>query len=439
MLRYPALYALIDTVCHELADHPRLAAVFARCFPNTLETTIQLVPNETTFVITGDIPAMWLRDSSAQVHPYMRLAPQDADLRTMLRGLISRQVQCIQMDPYANAFNLEPNHHGHTGDIPPKGPWVWERKFELDSLCYPVWLLHTYWQTTNDKSIFDAQVHKTLHTIVATMQIEQHHDERSAYTFQRPDPYLPTDTLPYSGKGTRTNFTGMIWSGFRPSDDRCAFHYLIPANMFAAVILGHIETIARDIYRDDQLCAAALQLKDDIEYGIQTYGVVEHPRYGRIYAYETDGYGHFSLMDDANVPSLLSIPYLGYRPADDRLYQNTRRFVLSQDNPYYFEGSHVRGIGSPHTPEGYVWPIALAIQGLTATDSSEREALVHVLADTTAGTDMMHESFHPSDPAQFTRPWFAWANSLFCELLLMHLDDKRAHIGIGEHVRYIAQ
>ncbi|HWE63196.1 MAG TPA: glycoside hydrolase family 125 protein, partial [Chloroflexota bacterium] len=235
---------------------------------------------------------------------------------------------------------------------------------------------------------------------------------------ERPHPVLPTDNLQRDGRGTPTAYTGMVWSGFRPSDDACTYGYLIPANMFAVIALGYLAEIARTVYADPDMAARAEQLRAQIDRGIQAHGIVEHPRYGPIYAYEVDGYGNYSLMDDANVPSLLSIPYLGYRPATDEVYLNTRRFVLSRDNPYYFEGRYARGIGSPHTPPGYIWPIALAMQGLTAVDRAEQDELVRMLVETTAGTNYMHESFDPDDPAQFTRPWFAWANSLFGEFIV---------------------
>ncbi|GHO49013.1 glycoside hydrolase family 125 protein [Ktedonospora formicarum] len=426
MYQYPAIAALIDDVTQKLerldqvlpsAYPSRLHEMFTQCYPNTLTTTVELLEDGTTFVVTGDIPAMWLRDSSAQVNPYIHLAKEDQALQRMLRGLIQRQAQYILLDPYANAFNREPNGQGHKGDQPPAGLWVWERKFELDSLCYPIKLCYRYWQHTGDMSIFNESVHTMLRKVVEIMRIEQHHDTRSSYTFERPDPLLPSDTLPRKGRGTPTPYTGMVWSGFRPSDDACKYGYLIPANMFAVVVLGYASEIARIQYQDESLAQEAEALCQEIESAIETYGIVEHPRYGRIYAYETDGYGNYNLMDDANVPSLLSIPYLGYRPMDDALYQNTRRFVLSSDNPYYYEGKYAYGIGSPHTPNGYIWPIALSMSGLTTTDPTEQQKIAALLVNTTANTGYMHESFHPDDPQHFTRPWFAWANSLFGEFV----------------------
>jgi meiotically up-regulated gene 157 (Mug157) protein len=418
MPAYAAIYATARDTRERLADWPELADLFVSCYLNTLETTVELLDDGTTYVVTGDIPAMWLRDSTAQVMPYVPLAARDEDVRRMVRGLIHRQARYIQADPYANAFNREPTGLGIPGDIPQPDPWVWERKFELDSLCYPLALCLAYWTATQDSAALDASVREMAWTIVRLLRTEQDHDRSSPYSFERPHPWAPFDTLPLHGKGTRTNRTGMVWSGFRPSDDACTFGYLIPANMFAVVALGGLATLARTVFEDDDLRQAAAALRAEIDFGIQTYGVVEHPRFGPIYAYETDGFGNYCLMDDANVPSLLSIPLLGYRPPTDPVYLNTRRFVLSTANPYYFEGRVARGIGSPHTPMGYIWPMALAVQGITAGDRSEQIAVLRMLVESAAGTCLMHEGFHPDDPTQFTRPWFAWANSLFAQFVL---------------------
>ncbi|GHF43381.1 hypothetical protein HNQ07_001988 [Deinococcus metalli] len=416
-MSYPSVHRLMAQMQRQLQDRPQLAETFANCFPNTLDTTVQLLDDGTTFVFTGDIPAMWLRDSSAQVSPYVPLAAHDTELRRLISGLIRRQAMYLAIDPYANAFNAQPDGRGHVDDRPGQGPWVWERKFELDSLCYPVWLLSRYWDATHDRAVFTPEVVGMLRTVLDVMTAEQRHDT-SAYRFERPDPHLPSDTLPDGGRGMPVAYTGMVWSGFRPSDDACTYGYLIPANMFAVVVLGHLANLARSVLDDGALAARAEALRAEIEHGIQTHGVVEHPTHGRMYAYETDGLGRHLLMDDANVPSLLSIPYLGYRPADDPTYLNTRRFILSADNPFYFAGASAAGVGSPHTPGGLIWPIALAMQGLTATDRREQDALLDALVSTTAGTQYMHEGFHPDDPAHYTRPWFAWANSLFAEFVL---------------------
>ncbi|MFD1544317.1 glycoside hydrolase family 125 protein [Nonomuraea guangzhouensis] len=417
-LTSPALHRAATRVEDDLASGaPDVARMFRQCLLNTMDSTVSTLPDGTTFVITGDIPAMWLRDSAAQVEPYIRFAADDESVRTMIRGVIRRQAMYIGIDPYANAFNEGPNGNGHQGDLTAMSPWVWERKWELDSLCYPIRLCKRYWDATADRSVFDDTVHQALRIAVATMRAEQRH-EASPYSFVRPDAEAASDTLPFEGRGTPSRYTGMVWSGFRPSDDACAYGYLIPANMFAVVVLGHVEEFAEHIYGDAALAEQAASLRAEIDRGIQAHARLEHPVHGTIYAYETDGLGHHNLMDDANVPSLLSIPYLGYRPATDPVYRNTRAFVLSPDNPHYAVGRRASGVGSPHTPPGQVWPMSLIMQGLTATDTAEQWDVLATLADTTAGTGYMHESFDPDDPSRFTRPWFGWANSLFAELVM---------------------
>lgn len=409
----------VDEVCEKLEQRPVLAGMFRQCFVNTLETTTQLEEDGTTYVITGDIPAMWLRDSSAQVHHYLPFAGEDADVRRIIAGLIKRQMVCIALDPYANAFNREDNGHCYRKDSEDQSPWVWERKYEVDSLCYPFQLAYLYWKETGETGIFDDAFLKAVHTVLALWKTEQHH-ENSPYSFTRNERELYE-----GGKGTPVDYTGMTWSGFRPSDDPCSYGYLIPSNMFAVVVLGYLGEIVSTVYGDPDLAARIEELKTEIDRGIRTYGVYEHPQYGKIYAYETDGRGNYNLMDDANVPSLLSIPYIGYAPADDELYQNTRRFILSRDNPYYAEGAYAKGIGSPHTPAGRIWHIALAMQALTADNDAEVESLLTMLENTHAGTGFMHESVDPNDPAQYSRPWFAWANSLFGELVYKRYGTAR--------------
>ncbi|ANE45239.1 glycosyl hydrolase [Paenibacillus swuensis] len=409
-----AVTAALNEVSEKLTHRPELRRMFLQCYPNTLETTVEMLDDDTTFVITGDIPAMWLRDSSAQLRPFVQLAKEDEELRSIISGVVRRQVAYILLDPYANAFNKEANGNGHK-DETHSHPTVWERKYEIDSLCYPIQLAYLYWKATADSSVFDSAFRDAAYEIIRVWKIEQRHAEESDYSFIRKNPYVSFDTIPAGGKGRPVNDTGMTWSGFRPSDDACTFNYLIPSNMFAVVVLGYLEEIAKVIYSDERLAELSMTLGTEIKDAIELYGVVHHPEFGKIYAYETDGFGNHLLMDDANVPSLLSASYLGYVSSDHPVYRNTRKFLLSKGNPSYYEGEYAKGIGSPHTPEGYVWPIALVMQGLTSTDDEEIKRLVHMLETTTANTGFMHEGFHVDDPSQFTRPWFAWANTLFGE------------------------
>lgn len=412
----------------KLADKPKLAQMFCNCFPNTLQTTTKIMEDGDAFVFTGDIPAMWLRDSSAQVRHYIPLSKGDKQLQQIIEGLVRRQLKCILLDPYANAFNQEENNNRLDADITVLNPWVWERKYEVDSLCYPLQLSYLYWKETGNTAIFDKTFKKAAKTIINTWKIEQRHMDQSPYSFQRPKERCygkTTETLQNKGMGMPVNYTGMTWSGFRPSDDACTFGYLIPSNMFAVVVLGYVEEIAREVYGDEELEAMAAELKEEIDYGIKTYGIYNHPKFGKIYAYETDGFGNYTLMDDANVPSLLSIPYLGYASKDDPIYCNTRKFILSKENPYYYEGICAKGIGSPHTPEGYIWHISLTMQALTSNDMNEIEEIVNVLQNTDAETGFMHEGFDVDNPKNFTRSWFAWANSLFGELIYkVYLEER---------------
>lgn len=406
-----------------LARRPKLLRLFKNCFPNTLETTTKLLDDGTTFVITGDIPASWLRDSVEQVVHYLPLAKNDPDLQRIVAGLIRRHVAYIQIDPYANAFNESANDwHWNASDVTEMSPWVWERKFEIDSLCFSMRLAYLYWKETGRADIFDEGFKKAMRVIVDLFKAEQRHFERSPYRFARNNGIL-TDSLRNDGLGMPVNYTGMVWSGFRSSDDACDFHYNVPGNMFAIVALRHMQEFAEWVFRDLDFLAELKALEQEIDYGIKLYGVYRHPEFGPIYAYETDGFGNYCLMDDAGTPGLMSIPYLGYVTAEDPIYQNTRRFALSKENPFYYEGNAARGIGSPHTPPGYIWHMALSMQGLTATTAEEKLEMIAMLEATDADTGYMHEGFHADDPAVFTRKWFAWSNSLFSQLVYQAMKD----------------
>lgn len=393
-------------------ENRKLYQTFINCYVSTAKTTTKFLDNGEAYVFTGDIAAMWLRDSSAQVVHYLPFIKDYPILEEFVRGLIRRQMRYILIDPYANAFNEEANGNCWEHDITETTPWNWERKYEVDSLCYPIWLIREYFEQTKDESIFTEDVRKVFATIIALWKKEQRHDTDSNYSFIRHN-CPPHDTLSNGGRGEPTAYTGMTWSGFRPSDDSCKYGYLIPSNIFAVVVLEFMADYSKNIYHDTELAEQAEGLKDEIEQGIQKYGIIHDKKYGDIYAYETDGLGNYNLMDDANVPSLLSIPWLKYKAKEDEIYQNTRSFILSKRNPYYFKGFVARGIGSPHTPKRYIWHIALTMQGLTAEKKEEKEGLLKLLLGTDAGKEAMHEGFHCNNPKKFTREWFAWANSLF--------------------------
>lgn len=410
---------LVRDVTAEVARRvdERTAEVFRRCFADTLEATMTPLPDGTVFVLTGDIPAMWLRDSTTQLTPYLHFAGEVPGLADLLVAINRRQLDDLAHDPYANAFNAGPDGAGHQDDVTDLSPRVWERKYEIDSLCYPLRLASDVHRATGRTDHLDDRFVAGVRRVLELWRTEQDHEARSTYRFERHDA-PSTDTLVRGGRGSLTAPTGLSWSAFRPSDDACTYGYNVPGNAFAATVLADVEQLATDVLGDDALAAEAAALRAEIEEGIRRHAVVTTAAHGDVWAYEVDGLGGRLLTDDANVPSLLSLPLLGWCAADDPLYLATRSFVLSADNPTYVSGTAARGVGSPHTPADHVWPIALAVQGLTSTDPDEKRALLATLLATDAGTSAMHESFHVDDPTVYTRPWFSWANAMFCELVL---------------------
>lgn len=413
----------IKEYSEKLEKYPKLKKLYGNCYRSTIETTIKKCSDGTYFVLTGDIPAMWMRDSTAQVTHYLPLA-NDSEVGEILEGIIKRQMSYVEIDPYANAFNELPNGEGHITDIPRNHPWVFERKYEIDSLCYPIRLLYKYWKITGkDQFVFEV-LPKAAEIIVNQWICEQHHFENSPYRFTRVEDCPPWDTIHNNGMGNPVAYTGMTWSGFRPSDDACEYGYLIASEMFAVVVLGYMIEMLEAVCKNNTLAEKCKKLRDEIDAGIKKYGIVENEKHGRIYACETDGMGHYSMIDDANIPSLLSIPYIGYADSSDELYRNTRKFLLSHDNPYYFTGKCACGIGSRHTPKDYVWHMALVMQGITSTDDNEKRELLEMIVNTDADTGYLHESFHVDDPKTYTREWFTWPNSLFAEFIEQCVDEN---------------
>lgn len=410
-----------------MLTNPYLAWMFENCFPNTLDTTVHyrlLDGEDDTFVYTGDIHAMWLRDSGAQVWPYVQFANSDVQLKKMIRGVIFRQWKCINIDPYANAFN-----DGATG-----GPWMsddtdmkpelHERKYEIDSLCYPLRLAYHYWKVTGDASIFNDQWIQAITNIVKTFKEQQRKDGPGPYRFMRKTE-RQLDTMSNNGYGHPVKPVGLIVSSFRPSDDAATYQFLIPANFFAVTSLRKAAEILETVNREGALADECRMLAGEVDEALKKYATYDHPRYGTIYAFEVDGFGNQLFMDDANVPSLLGMAYLGDVDLNDPVYQNTRRFVWSEDNPYFFHGTAGEGIGGPHVGYDMVWPMSIMMKAFTSQDDAEIKTCVEMLMATDAGTGFMHESFHKNDAAKFTRAWFAWQNTLFGELILKLIDNGK--------------
>jgi len=425
-----AVEALIPRLQRNMGD-AALATIFENCFPNTLDTTVlpgSFAGKPDTYIVTGDIDAMWLRDSSAQVWPYLPLAKEDAQLRELLEGVIRRQARMILLDPYANAFmrdekaaplswavNDKTEHHAGVG----------ERKWEVDSLCYTIRLAHGYWRATGDTQPFDSGWKEAAWTIVRTFRAQQRKQGPGPYSFQR-ESAVPSDTLPLGGFGNPALPVGMIFSMFRPSDDACIYPLFVPANLFAVVSLRKLAALATHAADDAKLAAEAEALATEVERALAQHGKTQHAQFGEIWAYEVDGYGNALMMDDAGAPVLLSLPYLECCGIEDPVYRRTRQFVLSERNPYFCRGTAGEGVGSPHEGLNMIWPMSIVYRALTTTDEREIQQCLRSLRDTTARTGFIHESFQKDDASNFTRPWFAWANTLFGELVVKLAAERPA-------------
>lgn len=411
---------LIEQIKQDITD-PKLRWMFENCYPNTLDTTVKFqIKNgrPDTFVITGDIHAMWLRDSSAQLWPYLQLMKDDKQLQALIAGLINRQAECILLDPYANAFNDGPiGSYWETDYTQPMKKELHERKWELDSLCYPIRIAYFYYLLTGDTSVFDSTWHNAMQLAVKTMKEQQRKNGNGPYSFAR-NCERPTDSQINGGFGAPIKPNGMIVSSFRPSDDATQYGFLVPSNMFAVVSLRQLAEIENKVYQHAEFAKECTDLSDEIDRAIQKYAIVNHPVCGKIYAFEVDGFGNSLCMDDANVPSLLAAPYLGYCSQDDPLYQNTRKFIWSDNNPYFFSGKSGEGVGGPHVGLNYAWPMSIIIKGLTTDDTNELKDCLTLLRNTDGNTGFMHESFNVNDDNDFTRSWFAWTNTLFGELIV---------------------
>ena len=415
----------------KMLTNARLAWMFGNCFPNTLDTTVHYRKDadgsDDTFVYTGDIHAMWLRDSGAQVWPYVQFANEDPALQAMLAGVINRQMKCINIDPYANAFNDGPTGSDWESDQTDMKPELHERKYEIDSLCYPIRLAYYYWMVTGDESVFGEEWLSAVANILKTFREQQRKDGNGPYTFLRKTD-RQFDTLSNNGLGAPVKPVGLIVSSFRPSDDATVLQFLVPSNFFAVSSLRKAAEILTKVNKNEALAAECTALADEVAAALDKYAVYNHPEFGPIYAFEVDGFGNSLLMDDANVPSLLALKYLTPEVIDDGIYANTRRFVWSDSNPYFFRGKAGEGIGGPHIGYDMAWPMSIMMKAFTSDDDEEIKSCIEMLMSTDAGTGFMHESFNVDDPTDFTRAWFAWQNTLFGELIIKLVNDGRVDL-----------
>jgi len=437
-------------------------------YSSIISDAIAMKSDGTTFVKTGDIDDMWTRDSTVQISLYYNRhrtrgntngssssssssgsnSFDATNFRDILEGTLRRNAFYIVQDPYANAY--ESHYKDPTDGWPDlrdrvigRGGWVATRNYELDSGAYFLNQLWDYYQSDpgacarllqRDTTILDAVT-----ALVEVWTVEQNHDSDSGYRYLE---------LPNGGLGSPTAHTGMTWTGFRPSDDACVYHYLVPANIHAAAGLERILEVNRRVWKDPVLDTSAAALLEGISDGIRKHGIVAADDDGSlIYAYEVDGLGNaLRDYDDANVPSLLSIALLGWTGTDNAVYENTRRRLLSKKNEFYYEGSFASGIGSTHTPRGMVWPMALVIQALTATTAGSSVAVADGMEDAAAAVEIrtklreligvaschnaMHESVDSDKGCQIrTREWFEWANALFVILVEAALGERCDTIG----------
>ena len=447
--RSQAVEKIISEVRAKIGNK-ELGWLFENCLPNTLDTTVDFQVTggkPDTYVITGDIDAMWLRDSSAQVWPYLSLCKDDKDLQQLIRGVIHRQVNCILRDPYANAFYKDETKVSEwkATDSTDMKPGIHERKWEIDSLCYPIRLSHGYWNQTKDISAFDKDWLEAMGTVVKTFRAQQRKDGEGPYSFQRNSKYA-TDSVPMGGYGYPTKKVGLIHSMFRPSDDATIYPFLIPSNLFALNSLLNLATLLRMLSPQKQadgagaagLADECLRLADELMGALEEHAIVTHPVFGQVFAYEADGFGNHTFMDDANVPSLLALPYLqspdfvgdlSVLHSDKKgftVYQNTRKMLLSESNPFFYKGKAGEGIGGPHAGLNMIWPLSIIMRGLTSQDPKEISFCLGMLQKSHAGMGFMHESFHKDDVKKFSRSWFAWANTLFGELVLKVYRERPA-------------
>ena len=426
----PAVEQLIADIKKNIGNK-EMAWLFGNCFPNTLDTTVDfevINGKPDTFVITGDIDAMWLRDSSAQVWPYLPLMKEDKHLQELVRGVINRQTKCILKDPYANAFYKDETKISEWKDDKTEmKPGVHERKWEVDSLCYPIRLAYRYWKETGDPSPFDNDWKEAMRLVVKTFKEQQRLESNGPYHFERTTSWA-TDGVPLGGYGYPTKKTGLIHSMFRPSDDATIFAFNIPGNMFAYISMWKLSIMAPalgNLYSG--IARDAGSLFNDLGNSLKKYATLLHPLFGKIYPYEINGSGSYNVMDDANIPSIISLPYLDCVKSNDPVYVNSRRILLSENNPFFFKGKAAEGIGGPHVGLDYIWPMSITMRALTATDDKEIKTCLNMLQQSHAGTGFMHEAFHKDDATKFTRKWFAWANTLFGELI-WKLYKERKHL-----------
>jgi hypothetical protein len=424
-----AVEEVIADVKSKLKD-PELAWLFENCFPNTLDTTVfykEVNGKPYTHIITGDINAMWLRDSTCQVWPYIRYANKDKKLKKMIEGLINWQVECVLVDPYANAFKKDVSEHSiWADDFTEMKDELHERKWEINSLLFVIRLCYQYFKVTKDSSAFDAAWEKAMLLIVSTLKEQQRFENPGPYTFRRISiKYNSYEPIPNNGYGRPTRKNGMIHATHR-QDDPCVFPLYVPDNLMAIVELKHLAEMFRVISENEKAARSCEIMAKQIDKGVKEDAIIEHKVFGKMYAFEVDGYGSRILEEESTVPNLMCLPYIGACDVNDPVYQNTRRWLLSDWNPQFVKGKKDEGMGSTHYPRPpqLIWPLSTISRALTTNDDKEIRLCVEQLKRSNAGTGFIHETYVPDKPSEFTRAWFSWVNTYFAEMILILLEKK---------------
>lgn len=421
----------------------KLAAMFNNTYTFTATRTWSLMEDGTVFVHTGDIKQMWLRDSSQQMRPYLPLAKKSERVSAVFSAVFKRMARFFVEDQYASAFNQEPQPN--YGQCPPTlnclncscincapscSNHTYKHNYEMDSFLFVVDLVHQHFKLTGERDALDPVFHDALRKLVKLLKVEQDHQNLSPYRFGR---HMPSHAVAK---------VGLLWGFSRPSDDDMQYNYNIPDNMLAVVVLEKVADLALTVFQDAVLEAEATELMQSVDAAIQKYGIFKgNKTLAPIYAFEVDGFGNQILCDDANLPNLLSIPYIGYHDKAN-VYQNTRRFVLRPPrphlpgNPNYFVGTVTSGLGSNHTSHGLrpanpgtqcdsecIWPLGLLMEAITSTKSINKHSrsshqILDILLSTDANQSYMHEGFSANNCEEYNRDYFGWANSLFADWIL---------------------